>query len=91
MRLMSKVLMVLVSGALLLNWGVGCNLLYPQLEGATQTAATSVLGSTQAWVEQTLGVGTDGQILTDFAFDLVGSSVSNEIDEMIPDATPFPN
>ncbi|HUW83081.1 MAG TPA: hypothetical protein VMZ31_09820 [Phycisphaerae bacterium] len=88
---MSKVLMVLVSGALLLNWGAGCNLLYPQLEGAMQTAATSVLWSTQACLEQTLGVGTDGQILTDFAFELVTDSVNNDIDEWIPDATPFPN
>jgi hypothetical protein len=91
MRLMSKVLMVLVSGALLLNWGVGCNLLYPQLEGAMQKAATSVVNSTQACLEQTLGVGTDGQILTELGFDLVRDSINNDIDEWVPDATPFPN
>ncbi len=91
MRLMSKVLMVLVSGALLLNWGVGCNLLYPQVEGALQKAAGSVVDSTQASVEQLLGVGTDGQILTELGFDLVGGSINNDIDEWIPDATGFPN
>ena len=91
MRLMSKVLMVLVSGALLLNWGVGCNLLSGQLQGASQEAATAVLESSQACLETTLGVGTDGAILTEFVFDLVEASVNNEIDEAIPDATGFPN
>lgn len=91
MRLMSKVLMVLVSGALLLNVGVGCNLLYPQVEGALQKAATSVLETSQTCLEQLLGVGTDGAILTELGFDLIESSVNNDIDEWIPDATPFPN
>jgi hypothetical protein len=91
MRLMSKVLMVLVSAALTLNFGIGCNLLYPQVEGALQTAAGSLLDTTQSCVEGILGVGTDGQILTNLAFDLINDSVDNDIDEWIPDATTFPN
>jgi len=91
MRLMSKVLMVLVSGALLLNWGVGCNLLAPQVQGAAQTAAGAALGSAQGSLENALNVGSDGQILTNFLFALLGNAVDNEIDEMIPDAAPFPN
>jgi len=87
----AKILTILVSGALLMNLGVGCNLLSSQYQGAMQEAATAVLESSQSCLETTLGVGTDGAILTEFLFDLAEASVNNTIDEQIPDATGFPN
>jgi len=67
---------------MLLGWGMGCNLLPAQLEAAILE---------QGEVEEWFNIGTDGQIATEFAFDLIIDSVRNCVDEAVPDAAGFPN
>ena len=85
MRFMSKVLVLLASDAMLLGWGMGCNLLPAQLEAA-------ILEQTDFWWERKQGEVEEWfNIATEFVFDLIIDSVENCVDEAVPDAAGFPN
>ena len=82
---MNKVLILLASGAMLLGWGMGCNLLPAQLEAA-------ILEQTDFWWERKQGEVEEWfNIATEFVFDLIIDSVENCVDEAVPDAAGFPN
>ena len=91
MRCMNKVLILLASGAMLLGWGMGCNLLPAQLEAAILEQTDFWWERKQGEVEDWFNIGADGQIATEFVFDLIIDSVRNHVDEAVPDAAGFPN
>ena len=89
MQRLKRGLVLLGLGAVTLQWGWGCNLLLSQLEAAILERTDFWWERKQGEVEDFFNIGTDGQIVTEFAFDLIESAVGNWVDERVPDAVSY--
>ena len=91
MQKLTEGLVLLRPEAVALQWGLGCKLLPGQLEAAIPEQTDSWWQRKQGEVEEWFNIGTDGQIVTEPAFDLIESAAANWVDELVPDAAGLPN